>query len=374
MRNTEDYSILAWGLWSTTPWLYPESKVPIGPDIQQWEHCNPLAVSPNQFEVTPAPMRSLRDFVYDGLNHWASPLRQGHPLTPTPKTNNYDPPTVTARGLSLSLPLFALGGQGGLWLAYIGCNLEERAVCMPLQISNISTNVFYRFTRTDRVYTYVKSELLSEFEMTRIYLRQQAKGYPPNHEERIVEDANRYWRTVTVSVRDLRHCNQWKEKQCCEDGRCYLKCQFQPRFRFHDDYAHYICFTDDGELFAIVLGIKGAGILWLGSIDKSSRSLTAKQILRGKLDKETRKFMAEREQAALISTQKEIQERVTQHFSNCAITITMKRGPYGATFNISSRWTHLRWTFYSWPPPPSHKLEEDEEDSLSEEEDWDTDS
>jgi hypothetical protein len=300
MRNTEDYSILAWGLWSNTPWLYPDSTVPSGPFIQQWEHCNPLAVFPNEFEVTPASMRSLRDFVYDGLNHWASPFRQGHPLAPTPKTNNYDPPTVMARGLSLSLPLFALGGQGGLWLAYIGCNLKERAVCMLLQISNISTNVFYRLDSSYHVYAYVKSELLSEFEMTRIYLRQQTKGYPSSYEEWIVQGANRNWRIVTVSVRDLRHCNQWKAKQCCEDGSCWFGCRFQLRFRFHGDYARYICFTDDGELFVIVLGIKGAGILWLGYIDKSSRSLTAKQMLHGKLGKKTRKFMAEREQAALI--------------------------------------------------------------------------
>jgi len=346
MRCTEDYSILAWDLRSTTSHYrlgIPDRHETNASRIEARE-CNPLAENPDQFQ--PEPGRSPGDFTYHGLEDRTSP-------------DQHDPPKMTARGLSISLPLLRCGSVlGDLWLAYIGCQLRGRAICMRLYpVNPTSTIVFHRVSLgwRDNGYYFLEPGLVEIFSMARICLRQ--------HANKNLELSKRdFWfdrSEIPISVRDLRHCNQWRAKQCCQWGGCGLRC----RLILVDKYAYYVCFTDDGELFAMVLGAEGAGIHPLGLVHDRDRSLTAQQILHGKLDSKTRILMTLQEQATLASMQETLQERATHYFFNCAVTIALKRQNGRSTFYISSRWTHLRHVMYSRVPPPRPKLDDAAEDS-----------
>jgi len=338
MRNAEDYSILAWGLRSDKS----QHRIGIPHRInsqgtEPQERSNPLAIDPDSFAPDPGgKLLHVSEFTYHGLDEWTHPA-------------NHDPPTTTARGLSISLPLFRCDVPGQqLWLAYIGCWLRGKAVCMPLRQVNptTSTTVFdrLRIDWDDSGYYLVNPELIPNFQLMRICLRQVVTtNYLLGPRKNLLVTR----RGGPVSIKDLHHCSQWKAEQCCQLGGCGANCHLN----IGSPYGYFVCFTDERELFAVMLGPAGAAIHSLGTVDDPNRSLSAKQILEGKLNAEALGQMTRQEQTALLSMQDSLQERATCYFRNCAVTAGLKRRNEGSVFFISSRRTDLQYQHQPNSPP-----------------------
>lgn len=271
LRETEDHTILAWGLCEFDTTYDAEIRRLLGPHVAV---CNPLAQSASSFRASPvpadAPSQSPYPSPYSRLKqelHTASFFVDG-PLV-------HDPPVMTSRGLLVSLPTgrvpraHPLQSSRVSHFAFIGCWLDGKPLCMLLSNFGLeSGNVFRRMTLGGHPYYYADSDELRSFVMARVYIA-------PHRAE---PDTMSGWLTrgsVEVYFEHLQHCSLWKRSmQAFETSSWRTKRRparkptdevpaevlSRTRMDFDGNCQLIPCMTDGLEFFVVVCDQTGVSI------------------------------------------------------------------------------------------------------------------
>lgn len=272
LRETEDNTLLAWGLCEFDTTYDAEIRRLLGPHVAV---CSPLAQSAKSFRASPIPAdvhsKSPYPSPYSILKqelHTASFCGPDGPIV-------HDPPVMTSRGLLMSLPIgrvpraHPLQSSRVSHFAFIGCWFDGKPLCMLLSNFGLeSGNVFRRMTLGDHPYYYADSDELRSFVMTRVYIA-------PHRAE---ADTTSGWLRrgpIEVYFEHLQHCALWKRSmQAFEISSWKNKSRLGPkpideipaeilsrtRMDFNGSCQLIPCMTDGQEFFVVICDQTGVSI------------------------------------------------------------------------------------------------------------------
>jgi len=369
LNATGDLSLLVWDLWKpgTHPPRHTQTRESAaGPRDGYWFLCDPLAESPEQF----------RNGSEDGMVY--SALRPRRPYTSAWNADMLNtPPSATARGVSLRVPLKRLEtdntpGRDSLYWALLGCEVGGAPLCIC-----IDKNFRFSYRSHEGVARYwlASSDDLDGFQVNQAFLgvvepRQplswkRTPGYP------LLRGFNNRAPSCTVflDVKELENCSVWKNTrrvQLPPDDESEI-----PAHRHDIDTEHHIainwvaagkrrgrsgfvyegqysytayampCFTDFKDVFLLILNQYGAVIVPSSACDL----LDEKSELRA--EAATIEDLAR----AVSVAEKELNESPLHwdggsylndgnngilRFKKCAVSVACKQGNGGARIVLSS--------------------------------------
>ena len=364
MRNTEDYSILAWGLLREPPnsewWATRDAT-----DIEDWpatflERRNPLARSPSLFRVDPG--WSLIHTTYEiPREDWTkSSVSVGQAKSKIDR--DHGPPVMTARGLSISLPLWKPREPHLPWLAYIGCQIRGKPICIPLSpvadmwdsstSASPASDVFYRISNGHDDYYWIHTDSKKTFKMTRIYIKRFRDGTDRIRHSRKSDSFN--FVNIDLAEGFSHACTLWQPPVSL--------------YGWWEDHRELPGFTNDHEVFVIVLSRTGVGILPLDPSTYGSDTPTYekmcyiadKQTPYSSGSSELIQCLPQSAKALVLELRQGTEIEASHRFKNCIITVGMKRGISGYRFYMTSQITCSKFVLLgsASTPPECPETEE----------------
>ena len=285
LNATGDLSLLAWDLWK--PWTHPPGYTQTRERAEArdgyWFLCDPLAESPEQF----------RNGTEDGMVYSALQPRRSY----TPPGNAgmlRTPPSATARGVSLRVPLKRFENStthtsDSLYWAFLGCDVSGAPLCICV---DKNFRYSYRSREGDVArYCLASSNDLDGFQVDQAFLG-VVEPLQPSPWNRTPEYpllrgfSNRAPScTVSLDVKELEHCSVWKNTRRLQpppddetvipaqrhdvDTEAHIAINWVAADKrrmggyVHEDqyiYTAYLmpCFTDFKDVFLLILNQYGA--------------------------------------------------------------------------------------------------------------------